>query len=200
MESLELIKREGVEYPVFFLYKPLAGTDLLDRFEELGAHVLADSMGASADFLHGVNLEHEHIKAWQLRAYLGLTHVLFGPNLVLSQVRRVGWRYFPRLVRYVSRAMAVGFSFYGAFTYFIFYGYDHFAEAIRLRAQPRPGRAWRALMAVTRLWMRPSGAPEPPLVAAQPRPVTWNVDAAAELVPTGSAAQRAAGQPNAAVA
>src|SRR5262249_702169 len=101
MESLELCKLEGVEYPVFFLYKPLAGTDILDRAEDLGSHLLTDSKSGEADFLHGVNMEHEHIKAWQLKGYLFWTHALFGPSLVVAQWRRAGWRYLPRLVTYL---------------------------------------------------------------------------------------------------
>jgi hypothetical protein len=183
MESLDLVKQEGVEYPVFFLYKPLAGTDILNRVEELGSHLLADSMNASADFLHGVNLEHEHIKAWQLKAYLLLTHLLFGPKLVFAQARRAGWRYLPRLARYLARAMKAGFSFYGALTFFIFYGYDHFAKPIRIHANPNPGPVWRALIAATRLWMRHSGAPEPEEVdPPKPRPVSWH---ASNLATTG---------------
>lgn len=161
MESLELCKREGVEYPVFFLYKPLAGTDILQRAEELGSHLIADSMNEGADFLHGVNMDHEHIEAWQLQAYLLTTHALFGPNLVLAQARRAGWRYLPRLARYLKRALAAGFTPYGALTYFVFYGYDHFAEPLHLPADPEPGRAWRALMSATRLWMGDSGQPDP---------------------------------------
>jgi len=193
VESLELVRREGVEYPVFFLYKPLAGTDILDRVEELGSHLLADSMDANADFLHGVNLEHRYIKAWQLKAYLFLTHVLFGPKLVLAQARRGGWRYVPRLAKYMVRGVASGFSPYGALTYFIFYGYDHFAEPLSIAADPHPGPLWRALMAATRLWMRHSGAPEPAWAQPRrPRPITPHTEPADALVPTGPMDQLAA--------
>ncbi|HYD50574.1 MAG TPA: radical SAM protein [Terriglobales bacterium] len=161
MESLELVRREGVEYPVFFHFKPLAGTDILGRVEELGSHLLTDSMNASADFLHGVNMEHQYIKTWQLKAYLLLTHLLFGPTLVLAQLRRTGVRYFARLAKYIAKGLAAGFTPYGALTYFIFYGYDHFSDPIHLDADPQPGRRWRGLMALTRSWMRHSGAPEP---------------------------------------
>lgn len=183
MESLELVKREGVEYPVFFLYKPLAGTDILDRVSELGSRLIDDTMGENADFLHGVNLEHEHISTRQLQAFLLLTHVLFGPNLVLSQFRRVGWRYIPRLVNYVSRAVRAGFSLYGAFTYFVFYGYDHFAEAIRLEAAPRPGLIWRAWMTLTRLWLPSSGASVPEVAPAKPKPISAHIDPAPLVLP-----------------
>jgi radical SAM superfamily enzyme YgiQ (UPF0313 family) len=193
MESLELAKREGVEFPVFFLYKPLAGTDILNRVEELGSHLLADSMNANADFLHGVNMEHEHIKAWQLKAYLLLTHALFGPNLVLSQARREGWRYLPRMAKYMTRAVASGFSLYGAFTFFVFHGDDHLVEPLHLPTDSEPGPMWRALMAMTRLWMRHSGAPAPEMVQQpKPRPVSWQVEPAGGLVPTGILARRAA--------
>jgi anaerobic magnesium-protoporphyrin IX monomethyl ester cyclase len=184
MESLELVKREGVEYPVFFLYKPLAGTDILDRAEELGSHILADSMESSADFLHGVNMEHEHITARQLTSYLLLTHWLFGPNLVIPQARRAGWRYLPRLVKYITKGMRAGFSFYGALTFFIFYGYDHLAEPLHLKAEPKPGLRWRAAMAITRLWMRHSGAPEPQDLEAAPRRSTSALIGDADEFPT----------------
>jgi radical SAM superfamily enzyme YgiQ (UPF0313 family) len=186
MESLELCKHEGVEYPVFFLYKPLAGTDILDRVEELGSHLLPDTMSGNADFLHGVNMEHEHIKAWQLKAYLFLTHALFGPALVLAQWRRAGWRYLPRLATYMSRGMKAGFSFYGALTYFIFYGYDHFVEPLRSAAVPKPGPVWRALMAMTRLWLPHSGAPQPEITKPVRRPMAAHSDSDGELVPTGT--------------
>src|SRR5262249_7702864 len=78
VESLELAHRFGVEYPVFFLYKPLSGTDILDRAESLGSTVLEETMEASADFLHGVNMRHRHIEAWQLELFLKATHVLYG--------------------------------------------------------------------------------------------------------------------------
>lgn len=190
MESLELVKREGVEYPVFFLYKPLAGTDIVGRAAQLGSHLLEESMTAGADFLHGVNMRHEHIKAWQLKAFLLLTHALFGPNLVRAQVRRVGWRYLPRLARYVARAVASGFSLYGALTYFIFYGHDHLAEPLRLRAEASPGRMWRLLMKLTRLWMRHSGAPDPQWAGPGRRPVAAQlaVEALEVTAPARSAA------------
>lgn len=190
LQSLDLVRRERVEYPVFFLYKPLAGTDILNRVEELGSHLLVDSMNANADFLHGVNLEHEHIQAWQLKAYLFLTHILFGPKLVWAQARRAGWRYLPRLVEYMRRARAAGFSFYGALTFFIFYGYDHFNEPLRLPSHSAPGWAWRALRAVNRLWLRHSGAPEPTLVdAPKPRPIAARATATHDLAPQGTLAR-----------
>jgi hypothetical protein len=190
MESLDLVKREGIEYPVFFLYKPLAGTDILNRAEELGSHVLADSMGANADFLHGVNMTHAHIKAWQLKAYILMTQVLFGPALVFAQARRVGWRYVPRMVKYVTRAKRAGFSLYGALTFFIFYGYDHFVEPLHFEASEVPGRLWRCVMATTRRWMGHSGEPEPAITKAAPRPLWAQLEPARDFLSTTSLARR----------
>jgi Radical SAM superfamily/B12 binding domain len=172
MQSLDLVKRHGVEFPVFFLFKPLAGTDVLARAEDLGSHVLTENTGASADFLHGVQMSHKHIKAWQLTAFMLLTHVLFGPKIVWRQLRRTGWHYLPQLAQYIRRGMASGFSFYGALTYFIFYGYDHLQETHILRPSPRPGWLWRMTMAFTRLWLGDSGEPDPgPLDVAAAPPV-----------------------------
>lgn len=161
MESLELARREGVEFPVFFHYKPLAGTDILERAGELGSRIMPETMEESADFLHGVNMEHRHIKTWQLQSYLLLTHLAFGPSLVFQQFRRAGWQYLPQMAEYISRGVRDGFTPYGALTYFIFYGYDHLEEPLRLAADPEPGPLWRGLMAFTRGWMGHSGEPEP---------------------------------------
>jgi anaerobic magnesium-protoporphyrin IX monomethyl ester cyclase len=172
MESLELAERAGVEFPVFFLYKPLAGTDILERAAELGSHMLEDEMAKGADFLHGVQMQHEHISAWQLQAYLLLTHLLFGPRITLAQLRRSGPRYLLELGRYLRRGVRQGFTPYGALTHFIFYGSDHFSDPPRIPERPRPGAVWRATMAFTRLWMGHSGQPEPELEAApRPRPI-----------------------------
>ncbi len=197
MESLDLIKRHGIEFPVFFHFKPLAAADILERAEALGSHVRADAIDISADFLHGVDMKHEHIRAWQLKAYLLLTHALFGPKLVLSQLRRVGWRYVPRLANYVVRAVASGFSPYGALTYFIFYGYDHLVEPPCLPTDPNPGPAWRALMALTRLWMGHSGAPEPEMVQVVPRPMSAYLDGESGSAPTESLPPLDAGESSA---
>lgn len=173
MESLELAKRSGVEFPVFFLYKPLAGTDILDHADQLGSRITDNEMGAAADFLHGVQMEHEHIKGWQLQAYLLTTHLLFGPRMVFSQLRRGGWRYPVELATYLRRATAQGFTLYGALTYFIFYGGDHLPEPLRVPEAPEPGPVWRAATALTRLWMGHSGAPEPTIErATAPAPGT----------------------------
>jgi hypothetical protein len=96
--------------------------------------------------------------------------VLFGPDVVRWQARRAGWRYLPEMATYLARAVRDGFTPYGALTYFMFYGYDHLEVPLQLPARPRPGRGWKALMSLTRMWMGHSGEPEP--VAAPPPPRT----------------------------
>ncbi len=187
IESLELAKRSGVEFPVFFLYKPLAGTDILDRAEELGSRVLDDKMGAGADFLHGVQMEHRYIQSWQLQAYLLLTHFAFGPSLVSWQLRRTGWRYPLQAATYLRRALRQGFTPYGALTYFIFYGFDHLEAPLLLPANPNPGPLWRGLMAVTRAWMGHSGEPAPEIPTVQKKTsIAAKAPVAAPSSPTSS--------------
>lgn len=168
MESLELSKRAGIEFPVFLLYKPLAGTDILEQAAELGSHLIGSEMEAAADFLHGVQMEHKHIKAWQLRAFMLLTHALFGSRIAATQLRRSGVRYPLELARYIRRGVRQGFSAYGALTYFIFYGSDHFSDPPVIPECPEPGLLWRATMALTRLWMGHSGEPTPPVPPPRP--------------------------------
>lgn len=170
VESLELAKRAGVEFPVFLLYKPLAGTDILEQAAELGSHVIESEMSEAADFLHGVQMEHAHIKAWQLRAFMLTTHALFGSRIALTQLRRSGLKYPLELGQYLYRGVKQGFSLYGALTYFIFYGADHFSDPPVIPECPEPGLLWRAAMAVTRRWMGHSGQPTPVTPPARPQP------------------------------
>lgn len=173
MESLEFAYRFGVEYPVFFLYKPLSGTDILDRAEALGSSVIEESMDQHADFLHGVNMRHRHIEAWQIELFVKATHVLFGAPLVAHQLRRGGFRYPLRMADSVRRALALGFPPYAALTYFIFYGDDHLSDPIALPERPRPGLAWRLAAGLLGMAMGRSSAPEEPRLerprAAKPR-------------------------------
>jgi anaerobic magnesium-protoporphyrin IX monomethyl ester cyclase len=199
LESMDLSKRHGVDFPVFFLYKPLAGTDILDRAEELGSKLL-DNAAAGADFLHGVNMEHAHIKAWQLQLFLLATHAAFGPALVVSQLRRVGaLAYARRMAEYLPRAVRTGFTPYGALTYFVFYGYDHLEEPFIVPPVEKAGLAFRALRALVGAALGHSGQPEPKIEPKKPRKtVSTMVDddelRVTSLVPLRGLSRRAAGQ------
>ena len=121
-------------------------------------------MDNGADFLHGVQMEHAHIKGWQLQLYLFTTHLAFGPSLLAFQMKQSGWRYWPRLATYMTKALKAGFDPYGAFTYFAFYGYDHLTDGLRLPERPKPGLAWRTFMALNKRWLGHSGLPQPNIV------------------------------------
>jgi hypothetical protein len=161
LESLELARHRGVEFPVFFLYKPLAGSDILSDFSGLGSQVREDADDRAADFLHGVSIRHRHIKGWQLSLFVLFTHLVFGSRMILWQIRRDGWRWPLQLARYMVRALGMGFSPYGAFTYFIYYGEDHLIEPFRTAASPTASRPWRAVLCLIRRILPHSGVPEP---------------------------------------
>lgn len=162
LESLQFARYLGVEFPVFFLYKPLAGTEILEMAESLGSFLMMDTMGGSTDYLHGVHFEHEHIRAWQLHAFLLLTHVVFGSRLVGDQVHREGLVSYARnMAGYLSRAIRLGFSPYLAFSYFVFYGFEHLCEPVRIRRVERLPLGWRLLSRVTRVWLRPGSTSTP---------------------------------------
>lgn len=163
-DSLNFVKHHGVDYPVFLLFQPVAGADILDEAERLGSSMNHDSARHTADLLHGVRMHHRHVAPWQLQSFLFLTQVLFGTRLVGWQLRRDGWKYLPRMARYMARAIRSGFTPFGAFTYYVYYGYDHPHDQLIVPARPQPGLAWRTLIAATRLWMPDSG--EPPLEEA----------------------------------
>jgi radical SAM superfamily enzyme YgiQ (UPF0313 family) len=169
LESLDFARRCGVEYPVFLLYQPLAGSDILEHAAAVGSYVRDDAENTAADFLHHVSMRHRHVAGWQLVSFLVLTHLAFGPRLVTHQLRRGGLGYLAQLATYVTRALRRGFTPYGALTYFIYYGADQLVEPLRLPAAPEPSWAWRGLMALTRLWLPHSGQPEPPATLGAPQ-------------------------------
>lgn len=154
LETLEFAHRKGIEYPIYFLYKPLPGTDILERAGDLGSYVLDDTMAEQNDFLHGVNMSHEHITTRQLKTFMTLTQGLLAPRLVSAQLRREGPAWFVRMARYMALTTKLGFDPYMAISYYIFYSRDHLNDPVRLDARPTRGLRWRALMALTRTWLR----------------------------------------------
>lgn len=154
LESLALSRQAGIEFPVFFLYKPLAGTAILKRAEELGSAIIPESLEHHSDYLSGVNMTHEHVRAWQLKAFVRLTQLAFGPPLLLRQLRRRGPGYFVEAARYLARAVRMGYPAQMAANYFVFYGADHLADPIHLNPELEPSLGWRALMQCSRLWLR----------------------------------------------
>jgi len=154
VESLEFARRTGIEYPVWFLYKPLPGTDVLDRAAELGSYVLEDRMQSQSDFLHGVDMSHEHITTRQLEWFMKTSQVMIAPRILRRQLRREGPMWFVRAAAYISRAMALGFPPYLAASFYVFYAGDHVSEPMLLPSNRRRGLGWRAAMATTRAWLR----------------------------------------------
>jgi len=161
LESLDLARRVGVDFPVFFMYKPLAGSEVLKQATALGSFVRPDHEEKASDFLHGVSMDHRHIRAWQLSTFVLMTHAVFGVNLVRYQIGRAGLSWFVDLARYVGKAMRMGFTPYGAFTYYVYYSGDHLVEPYLAPIAPKPTLAWRGLRALAGLLLPHSGAPAP---------------------------------------
>jgi len=161
LESLDLAHRIGVDFPVFFMYKPLADSDVLQKAGELGSYVREDYEDKASDFLHGVSMHHRHIKAWQLSTFVLMTHAAFGISLVRYQLGRAGLSWFADLAKYMARSMRMGFTPYGAFTYFVYYAGDHLVEPFLAPTDPKPTLAWRGLRALAGLVLPHSGEPEP---------------------------------------
>jgi radical SAM superfamily enzyme YgiQ (UPF0313 family) len=161
LESLDMAHRIGVDFPVFFLYKPLAGSEVLKRAASLGSFVREDAKEKAGDLLHGVTMSHRHIEAWQLTAFLLITQAAFGVPMVRWQIGRAGLSWFKQLARHMGKALRMGFTPYGAFTYFVYYGENHRTEPFNAAAKPEPSITWRGLMALARTLLPPSGAPAP---------------------------------------
>lgn len=154
MESLELAYDYGIEYPTFFLFKPLAGTDVLEHAAEMGSVVDVASMEDSADFLRGVNMKHRFISKRQLVVFHFLTLVVFGTRIVWHQLGRERLAYVPRLLTFFAQSMRQGFSAFESLIYFVFYGYDHLSSPPRFPVRERRSLLANALFRTLRLFMR----------------------------------------------
>ncbi len=154
MESLELAYDYGIEYPTFFLFKPLAGTDVVERAAEMGSVVDVESMGDSADFLRGVNMKHRFISKRQIVGFHFLTLVVFGTRIVWHQLRREKLAYVPRFVRFFIESLRRDFSPFESLIYFVFYGYDHLISPPRFPVPERRSVFARLLFKTLRLFMR----------------------------------------------
>ena len=54
-------------------------------------------------------------------------------------MKRDGIKYLPRLATYIARGLKAGFTPYGAFSYFSFYGFDHLVDPLIVPAAKKPG-------------------------------------------------------------
>jgi radical SAM superfamily enzyme YgiQ (UPF0313 family) len=158
VESLDLAHRLGVDFPFFFLYKPLAKSEVLKRAPSLGSFLREDAEENAADFLHGVTMSHRHVAAWQLASFVPLAHAYFTTRMLQGQIRRAGPAWFMKMARYVNRAVRMGFPMHIALTYFVLYGEDHLSNPFRTTLETESSTAWRAVMAVARRMLPPSGA------------------------------------------
>lgn len=154
MESMEFAYDHGVEYPAFFLYKPLAGTDVLQRAGEMGSFIDEASMAEPADFMRGVNMVHRHITRRQIATFHLLTQAVFGARIVARQLVDERHRYVVGLARYTLRALRDGFTPYESAIYYTFYGDGHLTRPHLFPARRERPRAWSALFKLLRLYMR----------------------------------------------
>ena len=145
MESLDLSYYMGIEYPTFFLYKPLAGTDILENASAMGSYMDIESLEKPADFLHGINMVHRYISRRQTLGFHLMTQLIFGLRMVAYQIKREGLSYFSRFARYFFQAIRHGFTAYQACIYFTFYGHTHLTQGHRFPLVERPSLWWRVI-------------------------------------------------------
>ncbi len=153
-ESLEFAHQAGIEYPVWFLYKPLPGTDILDRAADLGSYVLDDRLESQSDFLHGVDMKHEHITTSQLEWFMKTSQAMIAPRILRRQLMREGPMWFVRGARYMAYCLSLGMPPYLSASYYVFYAHDHVSAPMLLPGDRPRGPLWRGAMAATRAWLR----------------------------------------------
>lgn len=169
IESLEFVHRYGIEYPIFFLYKPLSGTDVVERAAEMGSRVDTASLEEASDFIRGVQMTHKNVSGPALVAFLYLTQIMGGLRLVKDQIEREGIAYPAHLARYVARASKSGFSLYESVVYYTVYGRDHIVDPPRLPIRDESSPAARLLFrALRRVWRSVDGGPPVPSPVEQP--------------------------------
>ena len=161
VQSLELAHDFSVDFPVFFLYKPLADSEVLDKAAELGSSIRPEALEEASDLLHGISMEHEHLKPWQVKAFVLMTHIAFGTQFVWWQIQRERLSWFTDFATFVLRTAKMGFTPYGSFTYFVFYAGDHLVEPYLAKASDKPSIGWKALRALAKAVLPHSGIEDP---------------------------------------
>ncbi len=139
VESLRFAANTGIEYPVFFLYKPIAGTKILMDAERLGSTINHESLNKPASFLAGVNMKHKNISTLQLKVFPFISHIAFGPRIFFSLMRRSGFLFFIEMARYMHEALSNSVSAYDAFSAYILYGNDHRQRPYFIKEGFKPG-------------------------------------------------------------
>lgn len=161
VESLELAHKFAVDFPVFFLYKPLADSEVLEKASELGSSIRPEALLEASDLLHGVSMEHKHLKSWQVSSFVLMTHAAFGAQLVSWQIRREGLSWFTDFATFMYRTTKMGFTPYGSFTYFVFYAGDHLVEPYLAKIEDKSSLGWAALKTLAKRILPHSGIPDP---------------------------------------
>jgi radical SAM superfamily enzyme YgiQ (UPF0313 family) len=177
-ESLFFAFKTGIEYPVFFLFKPLPHTKILEIAPSLGSRINLKSLKKAGGYLKGINLIHEHIGSLQIGIFFLGVQILFGARIILDQLRREGVLYFSRMIRYAAHARRQGFSLHESVVYYVFYGYDHLVNPPRFPLKSRVGLLWylwiQCLYGFIRLLGFFSMKRKKPLAACSPAP--WTKD------------------------
>jgi anaerobic magnesium-protoporphyrin IX monomethyl ester cyclase len=169
LDSLEFAYDFGVEFPVFFLYKPLSGTDVVERAAEMGSKIDPLALEEAADFVHGVQMTHEHVSKRSLIAFMYLTQFMGGTRLLANQLRTERLSYVPNLLRYAKVARRLGFSPYETIIYYTLYGRDHLVDPLRLPIRESRGPiAKLAFSALRRVWRSKDGGPKDLAAPASP--------------------------------
>ena len=97
-----------------------------------------------------------------------MTHAVFGVKLIRYQLARAGLSWFGDLARYMATAVRMGFTPYGAFTYFVYYAGDHLVEPYLAPVDPKPTLMWRAMRTLAGLVLPHSGQPPPDMGEPEP--------------------------------
>ena len=106
--------------PIFFIFRPLPGTDIISMVDSLGEEIDAAAMSHEIDTLHwGAALKSKKrsesfVEYFQLRCF-----AYFVPRRIWRLIKKQKLRFFVNMVRYMYRARRLNLDMRIAFAYFL---------------------------------------------------------------------------------
>ncbi|OGX15646.1 MAG: hypothetical protein A2166_02630 [Omnitrophica WOR_2 bacterium RBG_13_41_10] len=119
-ETYDLNKEVDPNKPIFFIFRPLPGTDIIGMVDGLGEEIDAAAMSHEIDTLHwgaalkSKNRSENYVEYFQLRCF-----AYFVSRRIWRLVKKQKIRFFINFVKYMSRAAKYKLDMRIAFAYFL---------------------------------------------------------------------------------
>lgn len=119
-KTLDFVDELKIERPIFFIYRPLKGTDALKKIEELGNKIDESKMSDEIDSLHfGAALETCDLKQKDTERYQRKAFLKYHGGRVFSLIKKQKLTFFKNLIIYSLNGFRYGVGYRYIAGYFL---------------------------------------------------------------------------------